>query len=64
MSNDKVVYLAFRNPAVPTETLERLACATCRNKTFTVEYDIPEGYPMLCCSVCGARLGRFGWADQ
>lgn len=60
---EKVVFLAFDNPAAPPAELEMLACARCKNKTFTAR-TYPEGFPELYCGACGQVIGRFGWAND
>lgn len=57
-----VVFLAFSNPKEPVEN-QVLACATCRNKTFTVNYGAPH-FPALRCAACGEHMGRIGWANE
>jgi len=59
--NERVVFLAFENPDAEPGELEMLACARCRNKTYTARA-YPEGFPELYCAACGIAVGRFGWA--
>jgi len=63
MDGDKVVYLAFSNQEALTDDMEMMACATCRNKTFTVKYDA-EDFPAMHCAACGRSMGRIGWAED
>lgn len=67
MSDDgKVVFLAFTNRDMRTGVIQRLACGSCNNKTYTVTYDDAtfdrEQFPQLKCACCGADCGRIGWA--
>lgn len=66
--NDKVVFLAFDNPEMKSGMIQRLACRTCNNKTYTVTYDDEtfhrETFPHLKCACCGADCGRIGWAPD
>jgi hypothetical protein len=65
MSGDNVVFLRFRSDALKTdEDVCVEACAHCRNKTFTVMYDSHNNFPMMRCAVCGAHIGRIGWAHD
>lgn len=62
MSEDKVVFVAYRNPT-PTATTETLVCGKCHNKTWVVEY-LGDPYPYLRCCVCGQGAGQFGWVND
>jgi len=66
MSNDKVVYLKFKNDNAPIqEAVCYTGCAICHNKTFVIIEDNPVGkYPMVRCACCGADIGRVGWAPD
>lgn len=64
MSGDKVVFLAFNSDKTEIGGIERLACLTCRNKTFLVTYDKTSGFPSLQCACCGVNCGRIGWAEE
>jgi len=61
--SDSVVFLAFDNPDIPVEE-KRLACASCRNKTWVVRYDEGEDFPGLQCACCGSWGGRIGWIEN
>lgn len=64
MSDDKVVYLKFNNPnAPPGDAVIHLACSRCKNKTFMLIEDSHTWRLVRCC-VCGADIGRFGWAPE
>lgn len=60
--DDKVVFLAFSNPDAVVDDAAMMACATCRNKAFSVKYDA-EDFPGMYCTACGRSLGRIGWAE-
>jgi len=60
---ERVVYLAYRNPNAEPEARDMTACSHCRNKTFLIVHDKPEGFPMIQCAACGAHIGRMGWAN-
>ena len=61
---DKVVFLAFSNSKVVKEGRHLLACAHCRNMTFTLVYARDVNFPMLTCAACGGHSGRMGWAPD
>lgn len=63
---DNVVFLAFKNPNMTQDSgsVTFRGCSNCKNKTFTVIHDRPEGFPMLRCACCGSDMGRIGWADD
>jgi hypothetical protein len=63
VSDDKVIYLAFRNEDLPPPEEGRLACGHCRNKTWLVIYGVGD-YPRLQCASCGEHGGRIGWAAK
>lgn len=63
MSNDRVVYLAFKNDKVQPDGITVQSCTWCQNKTFIIVCQ-GEGFPMLKCSVCGNNIGKFGWAHD
>lgn len=62
MSDSNVVHLAFRAETVRDDEMAFIACAHCRNKTYTL-VDQPQDFPLLRCAACGAHIGRMGWAD-
>ena len=63
--SDAVVYLAFANPAMTEpDTMAFIACRACRNKTYTITKDQPDGFPLVRCCCCGAHIGRIGWTDS
>lgn len=65
MSDDKVVFLAFKNPAMTRdEGIDFSSCKHCLNKTFTLTHDGGSNFPMLKCAACGAHIGRVGWTDS
>lgn len=64
MSEDKLVFLAYRKEKAVTETEEVIACGVCRNKMFVVVYRDGSDYPHLRCGICGNILGKIGWADE
>ena len=47
---ERVVYLAYRNPNAEPEARDMTACSHCRNKTFLIVHDQPEGFPMIQCA--------------
>lgn len=64
MTSDKVVFLAFKNPAMTREEgIDFVACAHCRNKTYTLTHDSSDQFPLMKCAACGSHLGRIGWAE-
>lgn len=64
MSDDKVVFLAYRNDT-PTQLSETLVCGSCHNKTWVAEYGIRGSeFPYLKCCACGESAGYFGWVDE
>lgn len=63
--DDKVVFLAFESPATTEpDTMAFIACAACRNKTYTLTDDRPGTFPLLRCAACGQHIGRMGWAPE
>lgn len=65
MSEGKVIFLAFRNPELPSDTVENLTCGTCRNKTWLAVYEEKgNGFPRLKCACCGMDGGHFGWVNE
>lgn len=60
---EKVIFLAFSNPAMEDGGVTYRGCASCHNKTFTVVHDRAEGFPMMRCACCGQDMGRIGWAE-
>jgi hypothetical protein len=63
MSDDKVIYLAFKNEHIEPDTRDLMACKVCRNKTFIVIYE-PEKFPLMQCAACETQIGHFGWATR
>lgn len=61
--SDKVIFLAFDNPKVLDSNYNVLACAACKNKTYTCRTDLGK-WPELYCASCQASIGAFGWAEQ
>jgi hypothetical protein len=58
---EKVVFLAFSNPAVHGEgATDMLACSRCRNKTFRHEC-APECAAVVYCAACNQYIGKMGW---
>lgn len=60
----KVIFLAFKSPAMQDDMMAFRACAHCRNKTFTITEDHVGGFPLMRCAACGSHMGRVGWADD
>lgn len=60
----KVVFLKFRSPEQREDTMAFLACAVCKNKTYTHTIDQVGGFPLVRCAACGQHIGRIGWADN
>jgi hypothetical protein len=63
MSDEKVIFLAFKNEQIEPDARDLMACKTCRNKTFTVIYE-GERFPLLQCAACVNHIGHFGWAPE
>lgn len=63
MSNEeKIVFLAHRNPDAKTSGLDVLACGNCKNKAWTAIYEESgNGFPRLSCTCCSWDGGLFGW---
>ncbi len=61
---DKVVFLAYRNDELKTQTRDFMSCKHCSNKTFVLIYPAQEGFPLLQCAACGNHLGRMGWVND
>ena len=60
-----VIFLAFRNDeALEDDVMCFSACKHCRNKTFTITYDRPQGFPLLRCAACGSHTSRIGFAPD
>lgn len=59
---EKLIYLKFDNPNLPTGEKEMGSCNPCRNKTFIVRHDLGE-WPVLICAACENRIGAFGWSE-
>lgn len=63
--SDNVVHLNFRSPTVDDDFGAMHACTVCRNKTFTLTVDRPDGgFPLMRCAACGSHIGRMGWAHD
>lgn len=64
MSDDnKVVFLAYSNPQLKTETVSHLSCSHCRNKTWRLTYEDSQ-FPRLTCACCGTDGGLIGWVGE
>ena len=61
--NDNVVRLVFSSNKVSVETMTMVACAACRNKTFTVTHQ-DNDFPLLLCAACRKEIGKFGWVND
>jgi len=59
-----VVFLKFKSPHVEDDQRALLSCKNCRNKTFKLICDKPEGFPLMQCCACDAHMGRMGWAHD
>jgi len=59
-----VVFLKFKSPHVEDDQRALLSCKNCRNKTFKLICDMPEGFPLMQCCACDAHMGRMGWAHD
>lgn len=59
---DNVVFLSFKSPHVEDDQRSLLSCKNCRNKTYRLVMDKPEGFPLMQCCACDAHIGRMGWA--
>lgn len=59
----EVVFLKFKSPAMTDDMMAFIACAHCKNKTYTLTEDKPGDYPLLRCAACGQHMGRMGWAE-
>lgn len=65
MSENNVVFLAFRNPEkTADETTHVVCCKHCRNKNFLLLAPAENDYPVLKCAACGANIGRVGWVHE
>lgn len=64
MGDGNVVYLKFKNDNLQEDTMAFLACAVCKNKTFTHTFDRVDSFPLVRCAACGQHIGRVGWADD
>ena len=64
MSDDRVVFLAFKNPQLQPDMMTFICCAHCRNKTYTFTEDRVDGPPLVRCAACGKHLGRIGWVPN
>ncbi len=61
---DNLIFLTFTNGKAPVDGAKSmLACAACRNKTFTCRTDLGE-FPVMECSACDAQIGAFGWSGK
>ncbi len=64
-SMDSVVFLAYENENATASEIQLLACADCRNKTFTARIaPEPDNFPELYCAACNRMIGRIGWAPD
>lgn len=64
MSQEKVVFLAFKNSELTHTERDLMACKHCRNKAFAVVYQGAEQFPQLECTACHFHLGKVGWVDD
>lgn len=64
MSDEKVVFLAFKNDNLQPEELTMFACRVCRNKTFKLINDGEDDYPLLRCAACDNQISRIGWVHN
>ena len=63
--SDNVIFLAESNPsATAPDTMTFIACASCRNKTYTLTGDVPGELPLLRCAACQRHIGRMGWGEM
>lgn len=63
--DDKVVYLKFRTEKAEIDTAVcYIACANCRNKTYTILDGGGSKFPLVRCAACGTDIGRIGWASD
>jgi hypothetical protein len=60
----EVVELKFKSPHVVEDSMAFIACAECRNKTFTLVEDRLGEFPLMRCAACGNHIGRMGWAHD
>ena len=56
-----VTFLSFKSPHVEEDMIAFLACAHCKNKTYTLTEDKLDTYPLMRCAACGSHIGRMGW---
>ena len=61
---DKVVFLAHRTTGFKSEYIEKLSCAECNNKTYTVEYDALEDHPKILCACCKKFISKIGFIEE
>lgn len=62
--SDKVVFLAFDNPAQKADgDVYLMACGRCRNKTY--RHEAAEGCAAkVYCAACGQYIGKMGWYKE
>ena len=63
----EVIFLAHRSNDrnIDTTSLEVLVCGTCKNKAWTVVYEVGgDGFPRMRCTCCGQDGGHFGWVND
>lgn len=59
-----VIHLEFRSPHAVPDMMAFVACKHCRNKTFTLQEDAIDNFPLMKCAACGQHMGRMGWAHD
>jgi len=62
--NDNVIRLEFKSPHTVDDAMAFVACASCRNKTYTLTEDRVSDFPLMRCAACGQHIGRMGWAHD
>lgn len=62
--NDKVVFLAFKNPNTALGNRDLIACKACNNKTYVILRESEDAYPLVECTACHAHIGHIGWVEE
>lgn len=63
--SDKVVFLAHRSDTVnEIAGPHHLACTACKNRTWLLRADNPNGFTRLYCAACHADAGLIGFAPE
>lgn len=60
----EVIHLKYRSPEQDEDIMAFLACAHCKNKTYTHTIDKVGYFPLVRCAACGQHIGRLGWVHD